>query len=452
MIFMRVLIVLFCIFAISSHAQQLPYPTDTIDGKVYYQYTVERGVGLYRVSKIFNIPQESILEANPTIQNSGMVFGSTILIPMPVSNVVEPNSQSKKHRTCNNDTLSTTETIVDDTVIWDNYQVDTLRLALMLPLHATSIKRSSSMERFMDFYMGALIAIYETQQAGLNIQLYTYDVEKNTDRLEEILVDSIWHKVDAIIGPAYAQQVKQVAQFTEKDSCWLLVPFISGLTEEFVNPNILQFNPSMQTEAKVFAEYLANSVDSINCVLIQSKEGENIPNSIKCVHDVLQEYNIATTTTTIREILLDSMETALVENKENIIIFNTEKYNNLQAVIPHLLPWVGKYNITLYSRYSWQNEKIILPQIYTSVFHEVLGVSETYDAIYKQYFKVEPSAKDPRYDLLGYDLTKHLIYLLQQSDTRALQESWMGVQSAIQYNRSLIHSGYENQKISVIRK
>jgi hypothetical protein len=146
------------------------------------------------------------------------------------------------------------------------------------------------------------------------------------------------------------------------------------------------------------------------------------------------------------------METALVENKENIIIFNTEKYNNLQAVIPHLLPWVGKYNITLYSRYSWQNEKIILPQIYTSVFHEVLGVSETYDAIYKQYFKVEPSAKDPRYDLLGYDLTKHLIYLLQQSDTRALQESWMGVQSAIQYNRSLIHSGYENQKISVIRK
>ena len=27
------------------------YPLDTINGKIYYRYTVERGIGLYRISK-----------------------------------------------------------------------------------------------------------------------------------------------------------------------------------------------------------------------------------------------------------------------------------------------------------------------------------------------------------------------------------------------------------------
>ena len=57
-------IYLFVIILMSTAALSaqtvLPYPLDTIDGKVYYRYTVERSIGLYRISKNFGVSQEEI--------------------------------------------------------------------------------------------------------------------------------------------------------------------------------------------------------------------------------------------------------------------------------------------------------------------------------------------------------------------------------------------------------
>ena len=450
----RILLLVFEVMALGLYAQPAPCPIDTIDGQPYYLYTVEKGVGLYRVSKNFGVPQEKILEANPSLQASGLVFGATILIPITVDQPVVEKKEIKKLaiKKVERSVQDTVLVVKEDTIKPTPLTTDSLRIALMLPLHANAIKRNATMDKFVDFYMGSLIAIYEAQKAGKYIELYTYDVEKTTEPLSLILSDSVWQDVDAIIGPAYSQQVQKVTEFTERDSIWTLVPFISELSAKDTHPYVFQFNPSSQTEAQVFAQYLNNLRDTVNCVVILPKEGESVPKSIQYVHASLQEYNIPTTKTTIRDILVDSMEMALAEDKENILIFNTEKYNNLQSILPHLFRLVGKYQITLYSRYSWQNEKILLPQIYTSVFQESLDSLDTYEEIYNEYFDVVPSSQYPRYDLLGYDLTKHFLYLLVEKDTAVLQESWSGAQSVIQYHPSTQHRGFENQKIVVVRK
>jgi hypothetical protein len=382
------------------------------------------------------------------------VFGSTILITITVDKPVVEKKEVKKltFRKIERVPKDTVLVVKEDTLDGSFQATDSLRIAMMLPLHANAIKRNATMDKFTDFYIGSLIAIYEAQKAGKYIELFTYDVEKTTEPLSRILSDSVWQDVDAIIGPAYTQQVQKVTAFTERDSTWTLVPFISELPAKETHPYVFQFNPSSQTEADVFAQYLSNLQDTVNCVVIQPKEGESVPKSIQYIHASLQEYNIPTTKTTIRDILVDSMEMALAEGKENILIFNTEKYNNLQSVLPHLFRLVGKYQITLYSRYSWQNEKILLPQIYTSVFHESLDSLDTYEEIYNEYFDVAPSSQYPRYDLLGYDLTRHFLHLVAQKDTAVIQESWSGTQSVIQYLPSAKHRGFENQKIVVIRK
>ena len=450
----RILILVFWAMTLGLYAQPSPCPIDTIDGKPYYLYTVEKGIGLYRVSKNFGVPQEKILEANPSLQTNGLVFGSTILIPITVDEPVVEKKEVKKltFRKIERVPKDTVLVVKEDTPDGSFQATDSLRIAMMLPLHANAIKRNATMDKFTDFYIGSLIAIYEAQKAGKYIELFTYDVEKTTEPLSRILSDSVWQDVDAIIGPAYTQQVQKVTAFTERDSTWTLVPFISELPAKETHPYVFQFNPSSQTEADVFAQYLSNLQDTVNCVVIQPKEGESVPKSIQYIHASLQEYNIPTTKTTIRDILVDSMEMALAEGKENILIFNTEKYNNLQSVLPHLFRLVGKYQITLYSRYSWQNEKILLPQIYTSVFHESFDSLDTYEEIYNEYFDVAPSSQYPRYDLLGYDLTRHFLHLVAQKDTAVIQESWSGAQSVIQYLPSAKHRGFENQKIVVIRK
>jgi hypothetical protein len=322
----------------------------------------------------------------------------------------------------------------------------------MLPLQADAIKRERNIERFYDFYCGALIAINEIQTTGQHIEAFIYDVGKTAQEVERLLSDSLFPEVDAIIGPVYSSQVKSAAQYALSDSTWLLVPFISTIEDITTNPYILQFNPSKTSEADTLARYLAQYGDSINCVLVESKEGEVIPASIAALHQALVQYNIPTDTVSIRELLNDSIENAFRPDMENIVIFNTEKYGNLHAILPHLLTASQTYHLTLFSQYSWQNEKIVLPQLYTTVFTNDNEIPETYTSVFEEYFGHTIASAQPRYDLLGYDLTMHLLQLLQNDSlNHDTTEVHNGVQSDIEYHR-LEAGGYENQMIHIIRK
>jgi hypothetical protein len=193
---------------------------------------------------------------------------------------------------------------------------------------------------------------------------------------------------------------------------------------------------------------LAQHTDSINCVLVEPSAEEKIPQSIQTLHNALQAYDIPRTTTTITAILTDSIDSALAPDKENIIIFNTEKYTNLKMLMPHLLHARATHNnITLYSHYSWQNEKIILPQIYTSAFKCDYVVPEQYTEMWQQYFTHELTSTLPRYDVLGYDLTYHLLYILQAISTGDTQLpvdqlQHIGIQSAVGDHKSVCTCGF----------
>jgi hypothetical protein len=120
--------------------------------------------------------------------------------------------------------------------------------------------------------------------------------------------------------------------------------------------------------------------------------------------------------------------------------------------MPHLLNASQEHQIVLFSQYSWQTEKIKLPQIYTTIFTEELAESDAYRENFEKYFGHTLNSSHPRYDLLGYDLTRQLLELLV---TDALGEEstevWTGYQSSIQYKRQG-EGGYENQMIEIIRE
>lgn len=461
----------------------LPYPLDTVDGQVYYRYTVERSIGLYRISKNFGVSQEEILQANPHLQTTGLRYDEVILIPAkgletqladsaPAATVAEvpmeapaevkpvvvkekkesilPKYKRQKLQQVDTVVVDTTAVAMDTTIVQKDSSV--IRLALMLPLQADALKRDKNMDRFYDYYAGALIAINEVQATGQAIEVHTYDVGKNVQKTAQLLCDSTWQEVDAIVGPAYTQQVAVAAEYAQRDSTWMLVPFLSNVASIAHNPYLLQFNPSEHTEADTLARYLAQYGDSVNCVLIETKAGDVIPSGIMALHQALKAQGVPTSSISLTAMLADSLDGAFKTDMENIVIFNTEKYSNLKAVMPHLLQGHATYPITLFSHYSWQNEKIILPQLYTTIFSDSLMVSEPYEAVWQQYFNHTVSSTLPRYDLLGYDQMRHLLQLLQTSADSIATPVWNGLQTDIQYHRVSPDGGYENRQIHIIRK
>ena len=496
-------------WATPARGQQLDYPLDTINGQIYYRYTVERSIGLYRISLNFGVTQEDILKANPHLQHQGLRFEEVILIPaknlsldLPTTDAPKATAESpvqtdkkrgrmvffdddkrveKKLTTKKPINRKATEqkvieqthldkkshspeptisdTIAMDTVVLaDSLHQEALakidstatRLAFLLPLHADAIKREKNMERFYDFYAGALIAIYEAQAKGQMLEVFTYDIGKTANRTKEILQQHPEiRQMDAVIGPAYSQQVAIVMDSLYKDSVRLLIPFLSRVEGIATHPNVFKFNPSEQIEADTIARYLAQKSDSINCVLIESKEGDVIPSGIKALHAALQREQVPTTTISLRALLTDSVDGGFRSDIENIVIFNTERYANLQTVMPHLLKLCGNYRITLYSHYSWQTENIILPQLYASVFAQEPYIPETYQTLFDKYFAHELSSNRPRYDLLGYDLTSHLLHTLHHQTT---DEVWEGIQANIHYQQTAAEGGFENHIIHIIHQ
>ena len=492
-----------------AKGQELDYPLDTINGQIYYRYTVERSIGLYRISLNFGVTQEDILKANPHLQHQGLRFEEVILIPaknlsldLPTTDAPKATAESpvqtdkkrgrmvffdddkrveKKLTTKKPINRKATEqkvieqthldkkshspeptisdTIAMDTVVLaDSLHQEALpkidstatRLAFLLPLHADAIKREKNMERFYDFYAGALIAIYEAQAKGQMLKVFTYDIGKTANRTKEILQQHPEiRQMDAVIGPAYSQQVAIVMDSLYKDSVRMLIPFLSRVEGITTHPNVFKFNPSEQIEADTIARYLAQKGDSINCVLIESKEGDVIPSGIKALHAALQREQVPTTTISLRALLTDSVDGGFRSDIENIVIFNTERYANLQTVMPHLLKLCGNYHITLYSHYSWQTENIILPQLFASVFAQEPYIPETYQTLFDRYFAHELSSNRPRYDLLGYDLTNHLLHTLHHQTT---DEVWEGIQANIHYQQTAAEGGFENHIIHIIHQ
>lgn len=333
-----------------------------------------------------------------------------------------------------------------------------IRVAFLLPLHADAVKRDKHMDRFYDFYAGALIAIYEKQQSGQAMEIFTYDIGKTALRTSEVLQQHPEiREAHAVVGPAYAQQVEVVLDSLQADSVWVMIPFLSRVKNIESHPFVLKFNPSEQIEADTLARYLAQRADSVNCVLVEAKAGEVIPSGIKALHQALKEHQVPTSSVSLKAILTDSIEGAFLPEKENIVVFNTERYANLQTVMPHLLKACGNYRITLFSHYSWQSEKIILPQLYTSVFTPQPTVSEEYEWLFEQYFDHELSSYQPRYDLLGYDLTNQLLDMLilqksSQDNTVMLQDVWTGTQANIHYQPTAPKGGYENHIVHIIHQ
>jgi len=339
--------------------------------------------------------------------------------------------------------------------MWADDMVRPLRVGLLLPLQAQAQKRDRNMDRFVDFYSGALLAVYEMQDTGQPVEIHTWDVGKSTKELEKVLNSNALNHMDMVIGPVYASQVRIMAGWCMTHRVKTLLPFSSDVPELSTNPYLLQFNPSYAAEAEAMVSHLAGR-EGIHCILVENDEGV-IPQSVRELQQCIRNYAIDNVTITTSGILADSLAYYMLPDKENILLTNTERFANLRLLMPHVVPAAQGQQLMLLSRYAWQEETIILPQIYTTVFRQDVDTTE-YNKLYHRFYSTRRTSDHPCYDLLGYDLMSYTLYSLQAiqeangmiDEQDILTRYFSGVQSDIQMERAGEHGGYQNTHIHCI--
>jgi len=245
-------LVLLSLLLVPVQAQDsiLPYPLDTIDGEEVYKYEVERSIGLYRIGVNFHVPQSEIIRLNPQLRERGLHFGETLLIPTgrPVvkkteqsavrEETVVPEQKDTKLPeqqetivpepkdivvTEHQETIASTDTtVVPDSIVppvvtpvlpRDSSVVE---LALLLPFESQQTKRSGSAERMLEFYQGALLALYDIQNDStsgdsVRFRLRVYDCERSERRVNSLCDSTELDNVRGMIGLVYPIQIERMA-------------------------------------------------------------------------------------------------------------------------------------------------------------------------------------------------------------------------------------------------
>ncbi len=588
----RILISLIALLLITAlPAQTLDYPTETVRGKEYYLYPVQKGEGLYRISKNFGVSQEDIIKANPALETEGLKLGQTIRIPvvkkadtsqyiqheiqpketlyslskrygvtiaaiqqlnpevsrnMPIGAtlLIPRQSEEAGHRTQNTEhkTLdadhriksqaerqiakddrkkedrerikelakqerkedkgqrtkdkgertkedSTTQTasapIIDlsqlfgekpdsatvDSLALDSLAADTIvaqkpiRMAFLLPLMTNQAKRTAAVDRFLEFYEGALIALYEAQREGQRFEVFVYDIEKNDIRIQTILQQPEMQTMDAIIGPAYPAQITHVSKFAYTHQIPTLIPFTNSVPDIDINPYLWQFNPSVESEMDTLIAYTQRTYPDAHYVFIHTNT--NKPSaSTAILHQHLQNQKASLQTITASAVLNDSLAYALQSDRENILVFDNEKYSQVAPLLEKIRAAKDSYSLTLFSHYGWQDELLPVRSFYASVFNKSKRIDlplTMYELKYKHFFGHERQNTQPRYDLLGYDLTTYFIQMiaplpsphggkLAQQDETTDGETYNGLQSDIHFKQVDERGGYENTGIQIMTK
>jgi LysM repeat protein len=431
-------------------------PTDIINKKPKaITHKVQEDETLFSISKRYNVTIQDIIKLNPGSE-SKLVVGTELIIP---SIIPAKSKEQKKDSEISGPKPTKDEIkIIEKPVSIQHSGNKIIKIAYLLPFMINQSKNDPGDERFLNFYEGSLLAINEARQKGISLEIYTYDTEKSEDRINEILSNPELKTMDLIIGPAYSDMVPFVANFAKENKINTLIPFSSKVPDIDFNPFLFQFNPGQDIELKFMIDLITGKYKKAHIVFANIEDisplddGEArayaLQKELTKEHRNFSKIELATSENV-------NFNSVLKKGEKNLIIFNTDKFSNISPFIHSLSSKSKTFDVILFEQFSWRNQSdITLQSIYISPFitrFNQASINE-FNLQFDQYFGKDVTSDSPRYDLLGYDLSKYFISQIHRHGSKFgykinLNNSEKGIQSEPLFERSSHDSGFINQQV-----
>jgi len=392
---------------------------------------------IYGISKQYNITKEDLLRANPKLEN-GLMIGDTILI---TSSSPQP-----------------TTTPTDNNAI---VQKATYRIAYMLPFSAEEDKNSTNIDRFIEFYRGSLLAMEKIKEQGISLEVYTFDTQLGTTKINDILKNGISKTVDMIIRPAYPEQVAIVADYAKKNNVIQIVPFTSQISNSDRFALQYQFNPSSADLDKAIINNILDKHRTDNVFIVnfasQNSKSYHLPERLE---KALKSNSIKYTKLKANSLTADNIS-ALNRNANNLIVLSscsTQEFKDFVGAVSadnKNYTFVVENDIFNYAKAdkSLKNKNFVTYSLFNAT------PEDKYLNAYSRYFTVRTQQSTPNYDLLGYDITLYFCKALQPNKQLIFPQDVALQQSTFNFtkqNNAFLNTGcfiyrLKNNNVSIER-
>lgn len=429
------------------------YNRKTKDTIVYIEHIVKEKETLYSISKLYNIEIQSIIDLNPKSDDKLKIGSKLKILRTPASKT----TQNEKPIVS---TKAEVENVKFNTRIFESVQPNKTpyKIAFLLPFMVGNSKADASIDKFIEFYSGALIAIQEAKEHGISFEISTFDTEKSEEKIQEVLQNPELKNMDLIIGPAYTNQIPFVSDFSKENKINTLIPFSSKVYDVNVNPYLLQFNPGIAVEVKFIAEMLNNEYRNDNIVFCDVPSVSILDDGYEFAFELQNELRRLKREFNKTELIDDNASSLLKlfeKDKKNVIFFNTNKYSSVTNYIDSLATSDKNKEIVLFTQYSWPEIKNAqLASFSIAPFKSNFSGAELnlYNKQFSKLFNWKPTSNAPRYDILGYDLTNYFVALMYNygnnfSSKRNKLPVSSGIQSQLKFERVTDKTGYVNKQL-----
>jgi hypothetical protein len=399
-----VVFLLLSVFVLSGQTE-----TDTVffDGDIYVKHIVKAGESLKSIAKLHKVKTADIIDNNEIEKR--LYYKQLLYIP------IFYNQQENKNNPFDSSILKQIENSSElkDTSV--------LNIALLMPYFL--VRNDTMFNNFEDttgisdiyykgsevalsFHVGVGIALDSLRNKGVDIRLHTFDTNKDTLKVHQIVNSMALENMDIIIGPLFADNFRVLCEKFGDDSTKILISPLSKNTSNVRKyKSVYQLSPSFQVQEKIIMDYVLKYHKQDRVIVLNEKGSEGKSAYIKNLF-LQQEKDIESYT--IEYTKVDSIRKIFTE-KQVVIIPSENK-----AFVSKILGSIGGLDSTsfVFGLYDWKKYDNL--DIHNLMFLDVkfpdpysFSKFSNHDISFVKLFQKKYNTNQGKYTHIAYNTLMH---------------------------------------------
>lgn len=354
----------------------------------YKEYKAKKKETAYGIAKANNITVDELIEANPEMKQEGYKLKKGSVLRIPVKPIVKKPTFKG---------------------------LNTIRLAVILPLVGNGVE----FDRSVEFYRGLLMGVEELKQAGVNVVVSVYNEPAPDVSIASQMLQVVGQNPDVIVGPLYPTHFTDVTAVSAK-KVKVVVPFSSKVPQVDYRPEVYVLNtPAVYENALALDLFMTNFKKQTHVILLHGQAGNKRSFSEELQRRLSSAgYDIVSLPTSAST---QQMTAALLGKKQGEYIIVPDDAS--EATMKQLLTKTADLQhalsgaqISLLGYESWlpyaegsMREQIHAANTYIltpNYYYPYTTASKAFYDKYRKWFKADFVSSKPRMAPLGYDFAR----------------------------------------------
>lgn len=354
----------------------------------YKEYKAKKKETAYGIAKANNITVDELIEANPEMKQEGYKLKKGSVLRIPVRPIVKKPTFKG---------------------------LNTIRLAVILPLVGNGVE----FDRSVEFYRGLLMGVEELKQAGVNVVVSVYNEPAPDVSIASQMLQVVGQNPDVIVGPLYPTHFTDVTAVSAK-KVKVVVPFSSKVPQVDYRPEVYVLNtPAVYENALALDLFMTNFKKQTHVILLHGQAGNKRSFSEELQRRLSSAgYDIVSLPTSAST---QQMTAALLGKKqgEYIIVPDDASEATMKQMLTKtadLQHALSGAQISLLGYESWlpyaegsMREQIHAANTYIltpNYYYPYTTASKAFYDKYRKWFKADFVSSKPRMAPLGYDFAR----------------------------------------------